>query len=233
MSHPHQRDASFTQRAHVAEQHLPLCILKPRCRLVENQHLRVEGQSLDDLDRSLLQCTELRDRGSQFCSRDAEVRGEVAHLLLHAPAVRGQRQAQRLLRDLSTKEDIVQRRQGGHERELLVDRGDTCGHRGERARRGERRAVEVDGASIRLRHARDDADERRLPCAVAAEESMNLPGADRQLYVFEGGHAFEVLGDSTRFEHGWRRYRVVRSHALAPLPCRCSDHPPLRVRYIQ
>ncbi len=86
------------------------------------------------------------------------------------------------------------------EREVLVDGLDAVGAR--LARRAERDGIAVDQdlAARRAHDAREDLDQRRLACAVVADDRVHLAGAQVEADAAQGDDAPEALGHVARLE---------------------------------
>ena len=86
------------------------------------------------------------------------------------------------------------------EPELLVDHADAGGERVPRGREADRLAEEHDLPLVRLVEARDDVRERRLACAVLAEQRVHLAGRGGEVDPVVGDDAGEPLRDPAQLE---------------------------------
>ena len=111
-------------------------------------------------------CADLRAHGDRLVPEPGEQR---LRLAVHPVEVE-ERAAPRLVRE----EDALGDAQVGHEVELLVDRRDAALQRAGRVARRQRLAEEQDLAARRLERAGDALDQRRLACAVRAEQAVHL-----------------------------------------------------------
>ena len=105
-------------------------------------------------------------------------------------------------RVLALQEHVVEDRQPGHEREVLVDGVDA-----ERARVDDRLAADTGlpkteiVARVGLVEAREDLDQRGLAGAVVADQAEHLALAQVQAHVAQRRDRAEALGDVLDAQH--------------------------------
>ena len=64
--------------------------------------------------------------------------------------------------------------------------------------------TDLDPALVRVVEAREDVHQRRLPCSVLTEQSVDLPFGDLERDVVVGHHSGEALRDPAhRYGHPW------------------------------
>ena len=73
-----------------------------------------------------------------------------------------------------SEEDVLRRGQVGADGDLLVDDADAGGTGGERIGERDLTSLEADRALVGREDSAADADQRRLPRAVLADEGVNL-----------------------------------------------------------
>ena len=139
----HDRGALVAQLAHDAHQLVGLLRGQHRGRLVEDQHLRVLRQRLDDLDALLHADRQVLDEGVGV-EVEAEPRRDLAHLRAGGVEV----EAPAELRRLVAEHDVLGDREHGDEHEVLVDHADA---RHSSRRRGRRNAARRRRAGSRPR----------------------------------------------------------------------------------
>ncbi len=114
---------------------------------------------------------------------------------------------------------IFQNRQIGRQSRMLIDNRDAVLPHLTRIGRFDVFAAVVDGAGIGPQHACGNADQRRFPGAVFADDGMNLAGHDEDVDAFERLHRAEALSDvgerhDRHVRRGHRRCRDRRRYAL-------------------
>src|ERR1700730_18922815 len=107
----------------MVEESLTFLVIQARCRLVQDDQSRVEGQGLDDLDDVLLEGAELPDRAAQVRVAEQEFGRYLARPRGHRPLVEEAAGEQTAL-NLAAQEDVLQPSEVSGERQLLVDRVD-------------------------------------------------------------------------------------------------------------
>jgi hypothetical protein len=118
---------------------------------------------------------------------------------------------------------------------VLVDHADPVGHRLTGAPDGYGVAADLDGAFVGLVEAVQDVDQRGLPGAVLAEQSVDLASSNLQVDASIGDHAREPLGDPDHPKERLHRApiatRALAEHATC-LPNHSSmERPPGRCDY--
>src|SRR4030095_8890387 len=99
--------------------------------------------------------------------------------------------------------------------QLLIDRADPCCPRSARRSEGHRAPVKANLAGARWKDPGEDVHQRRLACAVGADESMDLAACGVKVTPVEGENAGKTLGQAARFQEG---------HRPAALPAYCGSH---------
>ena len=164
-----------------------------RRRLVEDEHLGVAPEALDDLDP-------LPHAGRQVA--DARVGIDLEPVLLadlgHA------------LTDVARVEsaDVAERHVLPHrerldEREVLVHHADAVGSSVDRILDLDRLAVTAHLAGVGDDEADQHLHQRRLAGAVLTEDAVDAPGAQGQVDVVAGDDSAEALGDADQLDRRW------------------------------
>jgi hypothetical protein len=189
------RDAAVAQPANGHEEVVHLERRERRGRLVHDQEPGAGRECLGDLHQLPVGDAEASHR---------RVRGEVDPELLqqlrdcgaHRAPVDGVEATARL----AAREDVLRHRQIGEDGRLLVHRDDPESVRIVRAADSLRLALEEHLAIVRMDDPGQDLYERRLPCAVFADERVHGPGLDREADAVEGLHAPVALRDSDELD---------------------------------
>ena len=121
---------------------------------------------------------------------------------LHGPPVDDREQAAEAAADprLSTEEQVLGDVHHGHHRQLLVDGLDAMGPGRDRAAQVDPPTVDEDFADIRLEHAREDLDQRRLPGTVVADQPQYLPRKQVQVDLTQRLEVTKRLRDASCLE---------------------------------
>ncbi len=101
-------------------------------------------------------------------------------------------------REIVSEEDVLRRGQVGADGDLLVDDADAGGTGGERVGERDLASLEADRALVGRKDSAADADQRRLPRAVLADEGVNLAAGHGEAHPLQGAHAPEALADACR-----------------------------------
>ena len=181
--------------AHDAHQLVGLLRREHRGRLVEDEHPRVAGERLDDLDALLHADGEVVDERVGV-DVEAEPLGDLAHLR----ARRRQVEPPAGLRLLVAEHDVLGDGEDGDEHEVLVHHADAGRHRVAGAGEVLDLVVEEDLALVGLVQAVEHVHERRLACTVLTEERVDLSSLDGEVDVVVGDQAAESLRDAAKFE---------------------------------
>ena len=189
--HQHGADALLAgQPPHDGEQALAFAEGEVGGRLVEQEQPRARVEGAGDLDQLALVEVE-RSRGAvEDGGRQAGVdqgEGGGGGFVAPARAVESEGPA------LERQADVLGHREVRQERELLVHDRDGAACEG-------LRSPDPDGAGLRRQVAGDDADQGRLPGAVAAEEGVDLGLAHPEIGPPEHRRGAEALLDGERFE---------------------------------
>ena len=193
----------------LTEQPLHLVGGQRRGRLVHDQHAHVLRHRLGDLDRLLL-ADRQRARGCRRIEGDVEPGEDLGGVALHPAPV-----------DDSTTitmsdEDVLGDGEVGEDERFLVDRDDPLSLGVGGRRHHGRFAVDEDLTTVGMVEPGDDLDQRRLPCAVLAEQRVDLAGVQLDLRVVERQRAAEALGHLPCDEHRGAPERVRRSATSDP-----------------
>ena len=185
------------QRARDAEEPLDLGARQRRGRLVHDDHARVPGERLCDLDELLVGDGQPARRAVGIHPH-AEPVEERCGLAAHPAAVDAMAGLQRLGAD----EDVLGDAQVREERRLLEDDRDPglLGLPGVVEDRLD--LADQQAAAVGAVHAGDDLDERRLAGSVLADESVHLAGEELDGAVLECVDGPEALGRVLEDEHG-------------------------------
>ena len=163
--------------------------------LVEDQHLRLAGQGLDDLDALLGADGQVLDQriGIQV---ESEARRHLLHGLARFRRVDEAGPAHRL----ESEGDGFGDREDGDEHEVLVDHADPRGHRVPRPVEAHGLAVDEDLALVGLVEAVQDVHESRLARAVLAEERVDVAFFNSEVDVVVRDEGAEPFGDPLEFQ---------------------------------
>ena len=234
---PHALGRELLQRH---EEVVGLLRRQHRGRLVEDEQLRLLQQAADDLDALPLAGRERPDRPVGI-ERQAIARRDLGDAAPRAPSA----------------PRPVGRASAMFSATVSLSNSEKCWNtmpmpsraRRRRAGDGDRLALPADFARVRLQHAVEDLDQRRLAGAVLAEQRMDLPGPDVQVpEMAQSGaarrrprvaHLGGMGRNSTPSGSGRRSRRRERSpksrtgsggrrragggKGRAPLPVPCSD----------
>ena len=99
---------------------------------------------------------------------------------------------------LTTEVDVGPDRHVARQGKILIDRLDTSRPRFGGGREIDRRAFELDGATVRAEDGAEDTDQRRFAGTVVADQPRDLPGDDVDRDIVERDHAAEPLADMAR-----------------------------------
>ena len=167
-----------------------------RGRLVEDEHLRVAGERLDDLDALLHADGQVLDERVGV-DVEAEAVGDLAHALARAasrsrtpPALVGSWPSMTFSATVKT----------GMSMKCWCTMPMPARHRVAGAGEVLHDVVEQDLALVGLVEAVEHVHQRRLAGAVLAEEAVDLAGLDDEVDVVVGDEAAEPLGDAAEFE---------------------------------
>ncbi len=207
------RGAGGLELAQHAEQLLRLLRRQHRGRLVEDQHLRVAVQRLQDLDALLLADGQVLDPGLR---RDGEpvAPRQLAHALLGGRHVDGD-----ALSRLGGEHDVLGHRHHRDQHEVLV-------HHADLRVDGVRRRAEVHGLAVEHDLARvgpvqpvQAVHQGRLAGPVLAQQGVDLAGAHVEVDRVVRDDAREGLGDAPELEHRGARAPGVRTRWGVRVQC--------------
>ncbi len=198
-------DAGLVQRGGHLEEAVDLDGRERGRRLVHDDDSGIERQGLGDLDQLLLGDREA-ERDPVEVEPDAEPLEDRLGLSMHCGGVDPATGAQRLAAD----EDVLDDREVGEERRLLVDDGDPAVARVGRAGQGDLDAVDEQLPAVRRVHAGEDLHERRFAGSVLADESVSLARVEIDRDVVERADRPESLGCVLEREDGHLRRRCRR-----------------------
>jgi len=171
-----------------------LAVVEARCRLIENQHARVDRDCSRDRDHLLH-----GDRIGIERARDVDGKIQVRKHLACA-RMDGFPVDRAALHRLPADKDVLRYRQVRAQVHFLIDRLDSRRFRVERSREAHGLPAQPDLASIMSEHARQHVDERRFARAVLAHQRMDLAGKEPEIHLLQRLHARERLVDAGHFE---------------------------------
>lgn len=190
--------AGLLELTHDLHQLVGLLRGEHRRRLVEDEHARVTGERLDDLDPLLHTDGEILDERIRV-DVEAETVGDLAHLRAGAVEV----EAASELRLLVPEHHVLCDREHRDEHEVLVHHADSGGHRIAWAGEALHDIVEQDLALVGLIEAVEHVHQGGLACPVLAEQGVDLAGLDGEVNMVIGYERPEFLRDAAKFElHG-------------------------------
>src|SRR6516225_9361847 len=169
---------------HVEDQleHAPrLLDAQRRRRLVHDDHAPREGGRSRNRDALALTARQRLDRLVDVLDRhQSELVELIARKLLHGGAVETAKQAPDWpgRANLAPEEHVVRDRQGGREREVLVDGFDSRLARVDRGAKMHGLAGEPDLARVRDDRATESLDQRRFASAIVADHGEDLVGIE-------------------------------------------------------
>ena len=216
----HDREALLAQAPHEVE-HLPrLRDAQRRRRLVEDHELRVPHDGLGHRDRLALPTGQAGHRLAHGADRgDRKGRQGLLRAALHAHLVETPQGAELL----AAEEHVLHDVEVVGQREVLVDDLDPELGGVLRAVDGDLVALEQHVPRVDRVDARDALDERRLACAVVADERHDLARADVEVDLVERLHGAEGLRDAAQLEHWCAGHWCVGHCLSSSCPVR---HPP-------
>ena len=218
-------DALRGQTANDVEERADLGLVEDRRRLVHDEQPHVARERAGDrhdLLRRRPELPHLGAHGDRLVSEPSEQRSGVAVHLVEVE----QRATARFVRE----EDALRDAQVRDEIELLVDRRHAALERSRGVSRRQRLAQEQDLAAGGLHRAGDTLDERRLACAVRAEQAVNLGLEHVEVDALERLDARVLLDQVANLED--LRHRTTSGRRLSRAtwrPCSTSSGVPARI----
>ncbi len=176
-----------------------------RRRLVHDDDSGIEREGLGDLNQLLLGNGE-PERYPVEVEPDAEPFEDRLGVCMHRLEVDAAPGAQGLAPD----EDVLDHREVGEERRLLVNHCDPGVASVGRAAQGDLDTVDEQLPAVGRVHSREDLHERRLARPVLADEGMNLARVEVDRDVVQGADRAESLGRVLEREDGNRGRRGRR-----------------------
>jgi hypothetical protein len=161
--------AALLERSDHPEEPLDLVPGERRGGLVHDQHARVEGQRLGDLDDLLVGDAQAADR-----LLGVELDAEAVHQLLHGVVERAAVDAPHRPERVAAHHHVLRDGEVGEERRLLVDHRDARVARVGRTVEGDGLAVDQHLALVGPLHTGEHAHDGRLPGAVFTRERSYL-----------------------------------------------------------
>ena len=193
MRHVDDRPALGRQRAHDPVQRRDFLGRKGAGWLVENHHLRVEGDRLGNLDQLLLRNVEASHLFVQV-ELDLELIqrgfGDAVDFLTSNIT-----HAQKTPLGPPAEQDVLGYGQPRHQAHLLIHGGNTFGEGVGWAVEADRLTVDLDRAAVRLHRTAQDLDQCRFPGAVFAQESPHFSPFEREIQVIQGFDAGILFTD--------------------------------------
>jgi hypothetical protein len=197
--HEQHRVPARAQGLDDAEQPVDLSAGEGSGRLVHDDHARVRGQRLDDLDELLI--GDRQPAGEPVgVEPDAELVEDGGRLAPHLSTVDPAEPLERLRAD----EDVLGDGEVGKERRLLEDDRDPGRLRLLGVVEDGLLAVEHEPPRVRPVDAGEDLDERGLPGAVLADQPVHLARVELDVAVLERVHGAEALLCVLEDEQGLR-----------------------------
>ena len=185
------------QLAHDLEQLVGLPGREHRGGLVEDEHLRLPHEGLDDLDALLHAHGQVLDHGVRV-HVEAVALGD-----LPDPAAGGLEVEGAAAGALRAEGHVLRDGEHRHQHEVLVHHADPGGHGVPGAPEGHLGAVHQDASPARPVQAVEDVHQGGLARPVLAEEAVDLPGLHDEVDVLVGREGAEPLGDGLQFQlHG-------------------------------
>ena len=183
-------DAVGAQGADQREQPRRLDVGERRGRLVEQQHLGARAEGAGDLDQLLLGHPQRAGRAIQV-ERDADPGEQLGGAgAAGAPVDAAEGPAV-----LEAEGEVLDHREVGQERRLLVDRGHAQGPHPGRIGPLDRLAADRHRAGVGAHRAGHHPDQRALAGAVLADQRVHLAGPDVERHAAHGLDAPEGDGD--------------------------------------
>ena len=169
-------------------------------------------------DRLTLPAGQGRHRGARRAKPHAQALELFARLPAHRRAVDEAELAEQARQDdLPAEKQILERRQIGGKREILIDRRYAVSLRVVGRIEGDRLAGDKDLPLVWPVRAGKDFHERRLARAVVADEGADFSSVDGEVSAIESAHMPEPARDRTGFE----QRRVIRANLRSQDRC-CS-----------
>jgi hypothetical protein len=192
------RGAALRQRPHDLHQVVGLLRREDGGRLVEDQHLRVPDQCLDDLHALLHADREVLDQGVDR-HLQAVALGDLAHLAAGGAAVQEAEP-----RALVPQLDVLGDGEHGDQHEVLVHHADARAHRVAGAGERDSLAVDQDLALVGVVEPVEHVHQGALAGAVLPEQGVDLARLDDEVDGVVGDQVAEALGDAAKLElHRW------------------------------
>ena len=195
--------AVVAQLARDLQQPVGLVAGQRRGRLVHDDQPRVAHELAQDLDLLLVGRAQ-RPHGRRRARAKADALGQLGEALALLGAVDEAAAAQ-----LDAEEDVVEDRQVGGERELLLDDPDAVADGVARRAMAHRLAVDEDLARVGRHRAGDDLAQRRLAGAVLAHERVDLARRDLEADVLQRHRGAVALVDAPHRARGARPLDTV------------------------
>ncbi|MDQ0615109.1 hypothetical protein QF046_002750 [Microbacterium sp. W4I4] len=190
-------DALIAQRAHHGEQALDLCGVQAGGRLVEDEHLRLDGHRAADRDELLQGDGEGGEGLVGVEALEAEPGERVGGGAVGGPPVDAEEAS-----DLVSEHHVLTDGEIRGEVDLLVDRRDAGLLRIARAREAAFPADDRDRSGVDPVYPGERLDERRLARAVLAHQRVDLAREQSEVDVVERFHAGELDGDPPHLHDG-------------------------------
>jgi hypothetical protein len=188
------RGAPVAQLPEHVEQQGRLPVGDRRGRLVEQEDRGLHGQRTGDLELLALRDAEVPGPGPRVDAQADPLqprRGLVVHAREVDEPGPGARRAE---------VQVLGHRELGHDVALLVHRTDPRGDRVVRTLEPDLLAEHEDAAAVGPVHSGDRLDERRLPCAVLAQERVDAARGHPEVRRRQRGRAVEGLAEPAGLE---------------------------------
>ncbi len=183
--------AAFPEPAYDFEKAVRLALRKRSGGLIQNQYANVSAQCLGDLDELLF-----RHRKRARYTFGIDLRADRLDQLFGAPPpgrpVHSTKKAARFVHQCNVFGHGEIGKDGG----LLINRRNPHLPRAMRRVVFENRAIELNGARIRLHRARKNANERALPRPVFSDQRMHFTGSKVERNVLQRAYAAVAFLDA-------------------------------------
>ena len=175
-----------------------------RGRLVEDQHLRLAVERLQDLDALLLAKGQLPDPRPRI-DRDPVSLAEFGDPPFDAPRVHHELLP---LATMVAEHHVLSDGERGHEPEMLVHHPDPRVEGVARRRERDEASVKQDLSLVGAVEAGENVGEGRLACAVLSEQRVHLTGCRLELDAVVRNDPGKPLGDVAELDGGGHRKRA-------------------------
>ena len=209
------RDALGFQVLNDPEQGFDLVRGQGRCRLIQDQHPAVGGNSLGDLHGLHLGDAQLAHLLLRVKVHPDPLE-QFRRIGIHLRMVDHRNKAQGFFHGIASEEDILPDRPGGDRLKFLVHHGDSLVQGIHGVVDGHRLTIHQDLAGIHLVNAEHTLHQGGFSGAVFSHQGVHFAGPKLQLHVVQRLNARENLADAGHFQH------VFGHEGMPPLSLVCS-----------